>query len=573
MKKRIRKLFVLFLAMIMLFNMNRFDSIAEGDDVDNTTETKVTDDSEDTEVDEEEIDEASYPAIELHDRLPWYAQKEEECGIASVAMIEAYYFYYTRDKYDTVYNAVKEANGNHKGLTADMLNNKYHDMRSGNSNLERIYNELKAGNPVLVYRTGCTDGAKVHWSVIIDYVGSSSKLEESGFKVYNTQTTWTYSVQNLTEWRHGGTLTHLKVRGKGVLPNRRYKLYLDPNGGILPNGSTSKYTVPTDLVQYEGELWTIKEYTPTRSGYTFEGWYDAATGGVRVYNSEGSNVGDGKYWYVNYIGDQNLTLYAHWKSNDTTKPTIKNAKITNLTSAGYTVECEVTDNVGVAKVVFPTWTDKDGQDDINSDWGNKCKATSVNGNTYYYDVKISDHNNERGAYTTHIYAYDAAGNYVVKGLSAIVPVYVSGITISPATAELTVGESISWSASVTPADATRKDISWSSSDDSIALVNDDGVVTAVKAGNVTITAKAKDEGGKSATCVMTVLSSKGVKGDLTGDGNVAMGDVVKIARAVGGYITLTPEEQALADVTGDGKVAMGDVVKIARYVGGYIDAL
>ena len=68
-------------------------------------------------------------------------------------------------------------------------------------------------------------------------------------------------------------------------------------------------------------------------------------------------------------------------------------------------------------------------------------------------------------------------------------------------------------------------------------------------------------------------SPDGVKGDLTGDGVVAMGDVVKLARAVAGNLTLTLEEQLLADVTGDGVIAMGDVVKLARYVAGNLSDL
>ena len=42
---------------------------------------------------------------------------------------------------------------------------------------------------------------------------------------------------------------------------------------------------------------------------------------------------------------------------DTTKPTISNVSITNLTSNGYTVSCTVSDNVGVTSVKFPTWTE------------------------------------------------------------------------------------------------------------------------------------------------------------------------------------------------------------------------
>lgn len=63
------------------------------------------------------------------------------------------------------------------------------------------------------------------------------------------------------------------------------------------------------------------------------------------------------------------------------------------------------------------------------------------------------------------------------------------------------------------------------------------------------------------------------KGDLTGDGEIGMGDVVMLARAVAGNITLTEEQKAVADVTGSGDFAMGDVVRLARYVAGVIPEL
>ncbi len=71
----------------------------------------------------------------------------------------------------------------------------------------------------------------------------------------------------------------------------------------------------------------------------------------------------------------------------------------------------------------------------------------------------------------------------------------------------------------------------------------------------------------------SVNIQKRKKGDVTGNGEVAMGDVIKTARAVSGSVTLTDEEKAAADVTGDGDVAMGDVVKMARFVAGSIKSL
>ena len=66
--------------------------------------------------------------------------------------------------------------------------------------------------------------------------------------------------------------------------------------------------------------------------------------------------------------------------------------------------------------------------------------------------------------------------------------------------ELTEGETTTLVATVVPDDATVKMVAWSTSDETIATVAD-GVVTAVKDGTATITAKAGD---KKATCTVTV---------------------------------------------------------------------
>ena len=97
------------------------------------------------------------------------------------------------------------------------------------------------------------------------------------------------------------------------------------------------------------------------------------------------------------------------KTPDTTSPIISNVKVTEITDTGYTVTCNVSDNVGVTKVQFPTWTDANGQDDLI--WHNG----TISGNTATYRVNISNHNNERGCYyNTHIYAFDAAGNQAIN---------------------------------------------------------------------------------------------------------------------------------------------------------------
>ena len=81
------------------------------------------------------------------------------------------------------------------------------------------------------------------------------------------------------------------------------------------------------------------------------------------------------------------------------------------------------------------------------------------------------------------------------------PVPVTSITLNKTSLELTKGESKTLTATVTPADATNKTVSWTSSNPSIASVDSKGKVTGTGNGSATITAKAED---KEATCTVTV---------------------------------------------------------------------
>jgi len=88
---------------------------------------------------------------------------------------------------------------------------------------------------------------------------------------------------------------------------------------------------------------------------------------------------------------------------------------------------------------------------------------------------------------------------------------VTGVTLNKTAATLKVGDTETLTATVEPADATNKAISWSSSDNAVATVNN-GVVSAVGAGTATITVTTTD-GGKTAACAVTVqaIASSGTK--------------------------------------------------------------
>lgn len=84
---------------------------------------------------------------------------------------------------------------------------------------------------------------------------------------------------------------------------------------------------------------------------------------------------------------------------------------------------------------------------------------------------------------------------------------VTGVTISKDTLELSKGQTGNLSATVLPDNASLKTVTWSSSDESVAEVDADGVVTAVGMGTATITVKTVD-GEKTASCEVTVTEPK-----------------------------------------------------------------
>lgn len=92
----------------------------------------------------------------------------------------------------------------------------------------------------------------------------------------------------------------------------------------------------------------------------------------------------------------------------------------------------------------------------------------------------------------------------VANYPEMAPVAVTGVTVAPATLEMTVGDAAKQlTAAVAPADAGNKAVKWSSSDEKIVQVDENGMVTAIGAGKATITATTVD-GGFTADCAVSV---------------------------------------------------------------------
>ncbi len=106
--------------------------------------------------------------------------------------------------------------------------------------------------------------------------------------------------------------------------------------------------------------------------------------------------------------------------------------------------------------------------------------------------------------TTTITATTQDGGFTASA-TVIVGVPVTRVTVDPTSATIGVGGIVDLDETVEPSTAANKNVTWSSSNTSIATVSETGVVTGRAAGTATITVTTAD-GGKTATSIITVVS-------------------------------------------------------------------
>ncbi|MCR5689624.1 MAG: hypothetical protein K6G71_05170, partial [Clostridiales bacterium] len=91
-------------------------------------------------------------------------------------------------------------------------------------------------------------------------------------------------------------------------------------------------------------------------------------------------------------------------------------------ASGYYVYVYADNNGGapLSRVQFPSWTNLNNQDDIQSNWPSNSAASGTSGSwtvggstyNYRYYVAVSSHNGEYVGYNTHVYAYNTMGSSV-----------------------------------------------------------------------------------------------------------------------------------------------------------------
>ena len=171
-----------------------------------------------------------------------------------------------------------------------------------------------------------------------------------------------YVTANTEIYSDGTIYAHWKKK-ETQAPVKTYTLTYNANGGSVS---------PTSKTLNEGAAYGNLP-TPTRSGYTFDGWYTNADGGSKV----GANT----------TIKGNTTIYAHWTKNDTPTP-VKTYTLTYNANGGNVSPTSKTLNEGASYGELPTPTRNGYTFDgwfTELTGGNKVSAnTTINGNATIY---------------------------------------------------------------------------------------------------------------------------------------------------------------------------------------------
>ena len=168
----------------------------------------------------------------------------------------------------------------------------------------------------------------------------------------------------------------------------------------------------------------------------------------------------------------------------TTSSSWKQYVVGSASNSGWTLY----DNASSKYIATPTdnefkYSTTGGTCSVNSNGVLMCNSRYLCGNGAYYRFYGS------------ISSYTPFYVYSVNGGSSSTPVYPTSIGLSSASSTISIGGTSQLEVSYTPSNTNVKNVTFSSSNESVATVSSTGLVTGVTAGNVTITATAQAASG------------------------------------------------------------------------------
>jgi hypothetical protein len=327
---------------------------------------------------------------------------------------------------------------------------------------------------------------------------------------------------------------------------------------------------------FDGSYYT-KKYSDVAESYKEKYLLHYVEHGIKEGRRASLTYDPNYYWFIRpdvaetWPGDYHMAakhyaghgINAQIEAYDNKHPVISDAVISNITAEGYTVTCKVTDNWGLSRVSFPTWTVLNDQDDLPADFMNTQQGTK-NGDIYTFEVKASDHNNEGGYYATHIYARDKGGNTVKLALKAVEvkDPALEKITLTAETQYTRDGEGLY----EVKAGTTVKAFLPEFENEVLEVVDSTGnVITGASLVGTGAKVNLYESGKLIDTVTVVVL------GDVDGNGQIDDLDPSLLKSVFRRTATLTAYQQKAADVDMNGVINTTDYLRIRAHILGKIN--
>ena len=171
------------------------------------------------------------------------------------------------------------------------------------------------------------------------------------------------------------------------------------------------------------------------------------------------------------------------------------------------------------------------------------------------------------------------GGFTASAEINVIPVRVTGVSISPKSASIALGCTVQLAASIKPSNAANKNLSWSVSDETIISVDGQGTVTGLSLGTATVTVTTED-GGFTASAEITVyyapantwtaigtnrINNNGFCGVFNGDGYAVRGIYINTQESYQGLFGNSGGGSIIANLGVAESYIYGDT-----YVGGVV---
>ena len=231
--------------------------------------------------------------------------------------------------------------------------------------------------------------------------------------------------------------------------------------------------------------------------------------------------------------------------------------VTSITVSSKTSATTITANGGTLQMVAGVLPEDAGNQEVTWTVENRTGSATISATGLLSAVG-------NGTVTVKATATDGSGivgSETILLSGQISKTLVDGITLSSTSDTITTnGQTLQISASVSPTNATNKDIIWSVDNNSIATISSTGLLKPVGNGTVTVSATAQDGSGKVGSKTITISNQVTQVTDITVDGVIedTSGNITQsgIKRLIGPdkktlqmIATVSPTDAANKDVT------------------------